>query len=205
MPNHPADACPFLRPFPDGFDGCAAFHRSEFVALDTQYRFLRVLNSCRHLEARTVPSRAAAYYAACALGDAETREAWLRQVERQRLDGIRGLGRDIAVATSGLTQELWVAKGDQLRALRAGQPATRHTNRLRRIVQDYERQAAAFFRTRRTELEALGLPEAACNELIHEALTEFVEAPTLESTSQPSERVLERFSPALRTLLRPNS
>ena len=203
MPR-PPDSCPYARPYPDGFSDCPAYHRQEFVALDTQYRFLRVLNSCRHLAARTLPPPASGYYGGCALGDAAAREDWVTQVERRRLDGVRALGRDIAALTSGLTQELWAAKGDQLRAVRSGHSAARHTTRLRRIVADYERQAAAFFASRRAELDALGLPEQACVELIREALEEFVEARTLETTAQPSDRVLERFSPAVRTLLRPN-
>lgn len=205
MALQPGDACPFARPFDDGFSACPAYQRQEFVALDTQYRFLRVLNSCRHLSVRSLPPPAAGFYAACSLGDAPARTQWVRQVEQRRLDGIRALGRDIALATAGLTQELWAAKGDQLRALRSGRSANRHSNRLRRIVADYERQATAFFASRRADLEALGLPEEACVELLREALGEFVEARSLDSMAQPSDRVLERFSPAVRMLLRPNS
>ena len=205
MALQPADACPFARPFDDGFSACPAYQRQEFVALDTQYRFLRVLNSCRHLSVRSLPPPAAGFYAACGLGDRAAREHWVQQVEQRRLEGIRGLGRDIAAATSGLTQELWAAKGDQLRALRAGRSTARATNRLRRIVADYERQATVFFTSRRSDLEALGLAEQVCVEVIREALEEFVEARTLDTTAQPSDRVMERFSPAVRTLLRPNS
>src|SRR5258708_26789248 len=105
------DACPFARPFPDEFDACPAYQQTAFLALDTQYRPLRVVNPCRHLEARSVPGFQAGYYAACSLGDLERRRAWVQQVELRRLEGIRALGRDMATGTSQLTKQLWTVKG----------------------------------------------------------------------------------------------
>lgn len=204
MAGRPVDACPFARPFPDEFAGCPAYHRQEFVALDMQYRFLRVLNTCRHLEARSLPDRLAGFYGACELGAPEERRAWVRQVQERRLDGIRAVGRDLAAATAALTQEMWAAKGDQLRALRAGEPVEHHSARLARVVRDYERRAATFLRRRRPELRALDLPEEACVELIHEVLVDFVQARSLENVGRMPPALLERFPPAARTLLSPN-
>ena len=205
MAGRPPDFCPHPRPFPEGFQSCAAFHRSDFVALDTQFRFLSSLSSCRHLEVRSAPARPAAFYGACALGDADARAAWVRQVESRRLDAIRGLGRALGADTLVLTQELWVAKGEQLRALRAGEAADRHTNRLQRVVDDYVARAAAFLDVHGADLQTVKLTAGECLDLIRHVLRNFVEARTLENLVSPPDVFLERFPPAVRVLLRPNA
>jgi hypothetical protein len=127
------------------------------------------------------------------------------EVERERLQAIRAIGRDIATGTSALTRELWRAKSAQLRAARAGEPTAAHTRRLRRLVRAYEAEAARFFSARSARLKDLHLPEDACVDLLREALRDWVEAPNLENSYRPSDRVLARFPADVHALLRPNA
>jgi hypothetical protein len=69
MPK-PADACPYPRPFPPGFDECDTFDAQMWVPLDSHFQPLRATRTCRHL---SVGSSGEAFYARCALGDAAAR------------------------------------------------------------------------------------------------------------------------------------
>jgi hypothetical protein len=66
----PDDACPYARPFPKGFDECAAFERRA--------------GSCANLTIGTYFDGANHHYGRCRLGDAATRMAMLKHhiVER---------------------------------------------------------------------------------------------------------------------------
>ena len=66
----PDDACPYPRPFPKGFDECAAFERRA--------------GSCTHLTIGTYSDGVNHHYGRCRLGDAAARMALLKQhiVER---------------------------------------------------------------------------------------------------------------------------
>ena len=60
----PDDACPYPRPFPKGFDECAAFKRRA--------------GSCTHLTIGTYFDGANHHYGRCRLGDAAARMAMLK-------------------------------------------------------------------------------------------------------------------------------
>src|SRR2546421_1324821 len=153
-----ADACPYVRPFPDDFHSCAAYQRIEFLAVDSQYRPLGRFNTCRHFVVHSLPGHAAGFYGACELGDAEARQRWVERVDERRLEGIRGIGLGLGEATREVTRELWHAKSEQLRAIRAGRAGTAHSRRMKMLAREYERQARAFLDGRSTEMEGLGLP-----------------------------------------------
>jgi hypothetical protein len=201
----PDDVCPFARPFPDGFDDCEAYGRSEFVALDMQYRPLSRLNSCWHLQVGTLPGRQTGFYARCGIGNAEARRRWVEEVEVERLNRVRRLSAQLAHATSPLTRDLWEAKGDQLRALRSGRRGVTATRRMRRLLRAYEAAAREFFEAHAGELEALRLPADALLELVRGLLQEWVAQPTLSSGWQAPESLLRRFPPEVRAFLRPNA
>src|SRR6266851_3147458 len=153
-----ADACTYSRPFPDDFRGCPAYQRIEFLAVDSQYRPLGRHNGCRHFEVHSLGGRAVGFYGACGLGDAEARRRWVERVDERRLEGIRAIGLGLGEATRDVTRELWHAKSEQLRAIRAGQTGASHGRRMKMLAREYERQARAFLGTRSGELEGLGLP-----------------------------------------------
>jgi len=201
----PADACPFARPFPDDFQDCPAYQRTEFLAVDSQYRPLARHNSCRHLEVHSLPGRPVGFYAACGLGDAKARRGWVEQVDERRLEGIRAIGLGLGEATREVTRELWHAKSEQLRAIRAGQTGASHSRRMKMLAREYERQARAFLGTRSGEMEGLGLPVSACVELIGSVLEFWVAQQSMEGGYQVPEPILEKFPQEVRLLVRPHT
>jgi hypothetical protein len=200
-----ADACPFARPFPDDFQDCSAYQRIEFLAVDSQYRPLGRHNSCRHFEAHSLAGRGVGFYGACGLGDAETRKRWVERVDERRLEGIRGIGLGLGEATRDVTRELWHAKSEQLRAIRAGHTGSPHSRRMKMLAREYERQARAFLGTRTDELEGLGLPVAPCVELIASVLEFWVAQQSLDAAYQVPDPILEKFPKDVRLLVRPHS
>lgn len=88
--QRPSDHCPYPKPFAADFDDCPAFQSRQFIPLDTLYQPLDPVLTCRHLETRAMAQRHR-WYAACALGDAEARRRWVREVGTLRLQRIRDL------------------------------------------------------------------------------------------------------------------
>ncbi|HEX6549003.1 MAG TPA: hypothetical protein VF134_09710, partial [Candidatus Dormibacteraeota bacterium] len=200
----PDDVCPFERPFPEGFDRCPAYGETDYVALDMQYRPLATLKTCRHLQVGTLSGRLTGFYPRCGLGNAEARRRWVERVHADRINQLRVLSSQLAAATSELTRELWEAKGDQLRAIRAGHRGATATRRMRRLVRAYEDATREFFDANAGELARIGLPADPLLELVRDALEEWVTRPSLEGNWQASESLLRRFSPEVRAFLQPH-
>src|ERR1700737_4105231 len=115
MPR-PDDECPYPKPFPADFDDCPAFQARQFIPLDTLYQPLEPVLTCRHLETRAMPERHR-WYGGCALGDADARRRWARQVGVARLEKIRAVQAQLGRASAPYSQRLWALKGQQLRAV----------------------------------------------------------------------------------------
>ncbi len=204
MARH-ADACPYARPFANGFRECAAYQRIEFMAVDSQYRPLGRHNSCRHLESKSLGGRMVGYYGGCALGDAEARARWVERVDERRLEGIRAVGLGLGEATREITRELWHAKSEQLRAARAGRSGAAQARRMRPLAREYERQARAYLEANAAQLEALDLPVSACLELVGSALEFWVTRMSMEGAYQVPDLLLERFPRDVQLLIRPHT
>jgi hypothetical protein len=71
--SRPADACPFPRPFPEGFDQCPLFRPQPFVPMDMSYRPLPTMLTCARLVTQPLPNGTVGWYAACDLGDEAAR------------------------------------------------------------------------------------------------------------------------------------
>jgi len=200
-----ADACPYVRPFPDDFHSCAAYQRIEFLAVDSQYRPLGRFNTCRHFVVHRLPGHAAGFYGACELGDAEARQRWVERVDERRLEGIRAIGLGLGEATRDVTRELWHAKSEQLRARRAGRPASVNSRRMQVLAREYERQARAYMEGQSAVLQALGLPVSACMELIASVLEFWISEQSMVTGYQVPDPVLEKFPKEVRLLVRPHT
>jgi hypothetical protein len=72
----PPEACPYHRPFPQGFADCPAYRAEVYRPTTTGYADLEPVLTCIHLEPATVPQHASRFYARCRLGDAEARRRW---------------------------------------------------------------------------------------------------------------------------------
>lgn len=201
----PADACPFARPFPAGFDQCPTFAHEPFLVRDSQHRELAVVGTCRHLTARSLDGGLAGYYAACGIGDAAARERHAKEGERRRAAEVRKLGRDLGESTRELTRQLWEVKGEQLRARREGRRTESHTRRMQSLRAAYEEHARAFFIQRAARLRELDVPEEACVALVVGILDEWITTPSLEGAYAPSRDLLSRFPVRVRTLAMPNT
>lgn len=204
MARLPGDACPYHRPFDDGFDECPAYQRSRMLVVDMQYRSLGTINTCAHLDVRTVPGGEAGYYAHCMIGDAAQRVAWARQFEADRLRRVRELARDLADSTRPVSQRMWEAKADQLRAVRAGADDAAARRRMRQAAAAYEAAARRFLERERAPLEELGISPEAVQELIREAVFDWAQRTSAIESYRPSAEVLARFPDDVRAFLTPN-
>ena len=204
MAGRQDDACPYIRPFSEDFAACPAYRRSEFLAVDMQYRPLRPVNTCAHLEARSRGGRPAGYYGACLIGDAAARRAWAARIESGRLERIRRLAKTLGESTRELSRAMWQAKAEQLRAVREGRPAERQTRRVVQAAERYEKEARRVLERHARELAEIEVEPGAVLELIHEAAFEWAARTTAIESYRPSAEVLDRFPPPVRAFLSPN-
>jgi hypothetical protein len=71
--GRPADECPFLRPFPEGFDECPTFRPQPFAPIDMSDRPLAPMLTCGQLVTRSLANGKVGWYAACRIGDEAAR------------------------------------------------------------------------------------------------------------------------------------
>src|SRR6266571_5063405 len=77
MARLPADACPYPRPFPDGFAECPLYDGERYVPADSKESPLGPIWICRHLVTRPFNLDGVEHhYGACRLEAAEPDVAW---------------------------------------------------------------------------------------------------------------------------------
>jgi hypothetical protein len=203
--ERPADECPYPKPFPAEFDDCPAFQPRQFIPLDTLYRPLDPVLTCRHLETRALPQRHR-WYAACALGDPEARSRWVRQVGVARLERIRAVQRELGTATAPYTARLWALKGKQLRALHDGGDVAAATDELRQLADQMSAELDHFLRERGQAFAEIDMPTEAARQLIHVAIGRFIETQfATEISFEVPDDVLQRFPEPVRSFFRPGA
>jgi anti-anti-sigma regulatory factor len=117
-PLRPSDRCPYSRPFSPGFDDCPAFEPVTVLAVDASDVPLQPVVSCAHLQILRYGETPVHHYAACALGTAAQRQAWVARMRPVRLEVLRQLQRELDVAIRGHREAVLAAK---LRLLRGGE------------------------------------------------------------------------------------
>lgn len=95
----PPDACPFSRPFPEGFDECPAYEGVQFQPATFANEPLSPAWTCHHLGVATAGEGFPRNYAQCALGDAAARLRWLKE----RIAGREKTGTEDAEPAFGFT------------------------------------------------------------------------------------------------------
>ena len=199
----PDDECPYPKPFPEDFTRCPAYQARQFIPLDTLYQPLEPVLTCRHLETRALPERHR-WYAACALGNAEARRAWARQVGVARLERIRAVQRELGAATAPYTARLWKLKGQQLRALRDSRDAAPATAELRRLAGQMTAELDQFLRERGSAFAEIDMPIEAARQLIVVAIDRFISTQfATEISFDVPDDILQRFPEPVRTFFRP--
>jgi hypothetical protein len=201
--ERPSDDCPYPKPFPPDFADCPAFQPRQFIPLDTLYQPLEPVMTCRHLETRTLAQRHR-YYAACALGDAEARRQWAKEVGSVRLGRIRALQRQLGTVIAAASGDLWKLKGQQLRAYRDGRDATPVTAELKQLAGTLSVEADRFLVEHAAAFAEVDMPIDAARQLIHIAVDRFIQTQFASEVSfEVPDDVLQSFPEPVRTFFRP--
>lgn len=78
MAAQPGDACPYSRPFPEGFNECPTYEAMEFQPATLANAPLTPGWTCTHLGTGTYLEGMQHKYGKCVLGDAAARLQWLK-------------------------------------------------------------------------------------------------------------------------------
>lgn len=197
-----ADACPYRRPFPAGFDGCPAYAVTLYSPLTSRGEPMRILRTCRFLTA--APAEQGVFYARCMLGTAEQREAMGAGVDPERLRAIRVLRAELSVSLGPAIARIAAARGRLLEARRARRPddEAEAVEEIQDAGRSMAQEITAFFERRAARFEEAGIPLAAARDLVDE-LVPVLTSPEERSDFSISEQVVARFPPEARIFLRP--
>lgn len=142
-----SDRCPFVRPFTEDFDGCAAYQPILFEPVDIGRRPLREAWTCRNLEAGTVTL--GRFYPRCRLGTPDQRARWAaRHGDRARR--LSDLRRHLVRSVEAELQAF-------LAIQRAGGGQVRHQSDLRAAGQRLIDALHAELGRQGPQLDAIGL------------------------------------------------
>jgi hypothetical protein len=199
----PEDECPYRKPFAPDFADCPAFQARQFIPLDTMYQPLEPVLTCRHLETRALPQRHR-WYAACSLGDAESRRRWAQQVGGERLERIRAIQAQLGAAIAPYSARLWELKGQQLRAIRDGHDAQPATQQLRELAGLMTADLRTFLTAHGQAFNDIEMPADAALRLINLAIDRFIDTQfATEVSLEVPDDILQRFPESVRTFFRP--
>jgi hypothetical protein len=198
----PADACPYPRPFPPGFDDCPAYRPSYFVGLTTGYDPMSPVWTCGNLVSASVPGAGARFYPRCRIGDAAARVAWAEGEHAKRLASLRTLSLELTRTNGALTAALVSAKGAQLAAGQGSAEREAATGRLRDAADTWLAGLDAFLERQGRALRAIGFPPEAVRTLCEDLIAEWIEQPHA-APPEISEEALRLFPEDVRVLLRP--
>ena len=203
--ERPAAECPYPKPFPVDFVDCPAFQPRQFIPLDTFYQPLEPVVTCRHL--RTQPlSQHHRWYASCALGDADARRRWVRELGSVRLERIRALQSRVGAVIAPYTPRLWSLKGQQLRAIHDGRDTAVVTAQLRALAGEATADLDRFLNLQASAFADVDMPIEAARHLIHVAIDRFIETRYAgEISFEVPDDALQRFPESVRTFFRPTS
>jgi hypothetical protein len=201
--TRPDDACPYPRPFPADFAECPAYQVRQFIPLDTMYQPLEPVLTCRHLETRAMTQRHR-WYAACALGDAEARRRWVREVGAPRLDRIRAVQRELGAAIAPHVSRLWELKGQQLLALRDGKDPEPATRELRLLAAQMTEELSSFVKGHTQAFAAIEMPADATMQLVRAAIDRFLDPRfATEVSIEVPDDLLKKFPEPVQSFFRP--
>lgn len=195
------DRCPFPRPFEESFTGCPAFVPMSFVGVDMDYRLLRPVLGCRHLEAAVADL--GRFYGRCRLGNPRSRSEWLASVGATHLAELRAVATDYRHWVASRMPELWNLKSRWLAARRAGESdaATAHAERLHAGVELLIADAVEWVNSRSERLEKAGLSIEPVVELLVQATRHWAETDSAGPGYRVPEELLARFPAPVRLFI----
>lgn len=195
------DRCPYRRPFPDSFHGCAAYQPGQFVPLDTAYRPLPSVWTCSHLDIGVAHERHR-FYPRCRIGDAGARTAWVEAQQVDRLRAIREMQDALNPMLTELVGALWAEKARQLRSSPSGPDLRAATARLYDLRAQFLTTLERFLEEHAELLARLGFPLGACITLFENLLDAWIAQPNAEVPEIP-DSALEPFPPDTRVFFKP--
>jgi hypothetical protein len=199
----PADECPWPRPFPAGFDKCPAFLQQHFIPIDSSYKPLPPVLTCRHLVSVPLQHRKGGWYGGCEIGDAAAREKWVAEVDAGWLQGVGELRRKMEVINRPFIEQIWAAKATQLVAERQGHSVQPATQALQAMANAFLEESTAFLSLHQQEFVDLELPPEAIMLLLRRSLAKFVAQDGAEARWEVPSDVLEEFPERVRVFFRP--
>jgi hypothetical protein len=202
--GHPADACPYRRPFAADFHDCPAYHPAYFIPLTTGYDSMAPIWTCSNLVPGAVPVPATRYYGRCRIGDQADRLAWVETLHAKRLRGLRTLSVELAHATAAMTGELFAAKGAQLQAAPDSAEREDATTRLRELSRRWLVQLDGFLDHQGASLRTLDFPPEAIRALCDDLIDTWIAQPH-SGPPEISDEALQLFPEDVRVLLRPGA
>lgn len=195
-----ADRCPYSRDFRPGFQDCVAYTQEEFTALDTRYRPLRPVLTCRNLAIGTEVT--GAYYPRCSLGTAEDRRRWAAEVGPERLRKLRDLALEYRAWVSEVMPSVWESKGRLLAARADGRDAKPAAADLRRRVDELLDLANQWIDAHAMGLAEVGLDPQILKQLVTVATQTWVDSPSAGLGYQVPDHVLGQFPPQIQVFIR---
>jgi hypothetical protein len=169
-----------------------------------RYGPLNPVWTCANFQARPDPDQRGRFYGHCRLGDEHARRRWAEQVEPAQLEGLRRLRRDMYALSAPYRQEIWEAKGAQLKALSVGADAGPYTRTLRDLAARSLADVRGYLDAQQALLEEIGMPKKALLDLVEHQLDRFVTQPSSEPPPYPPPEVMTRFPLAVRRLIMPD-
>jgi hypothetical protein len=159
--------------------------------------------TCEHLQAVPSGDRRGGFYAACRLGTAEDRLAWLsrHEVELQRLENLRA---GLLAAIVETVPPIWEAKGVQMRAREAADLAAYEaaTKEIARLQEVYLAAGSAYLAGAADELRELGLAQETVMELLR-VTAELWRLQKHDGIPEYPREVMARFPEEVRRLVVP--
>jgi hypothetical protein len=201
--SRPADECPWPRPFPAEFDKCPAYLQLHFIPIDTSYRPLPLVLTCRHLVTRPLNDQKSGWYGACDIGDRAARRRWVAEIDGGWLQELAQLQQQMEVINRPFIEKIWAAKALQLAAEQQGASVEAATAALQLVANAFLAESSTFLMLHRTQLEHLELPADAVLLLLRRSLATFVTLESAQPRWEIPDDVLEEFPDRVRAFFRP--
>jgi len=197
----PEDRCPFPRPFPPGFSGCAAYLPRLHFASDTRGQRLKPHWTCAHLE--TGQREQGGFYGQCMLGAMTDRERWAQAMESSQIAAIREARIRLSEAIRPQVERLMqVVAGKDGTFYRQAILATQRRE-LDPAAADLSRAFQAFVGGHEDLFKAAAIDTPLLLQCFAEGLREFVDRPLVKEWRFDA-RIVARYPWPITAFLRPD-
>jgi hypothetical protein len=132
------------------------------------------------------------------VGDAEARLRWVERLNPDRVNRMRELRRRFAEFARPHVAAIWEAKASSVKD-------RSRASSVRELARRYLALVDGFVNDNASEFEALALPPAAAKALVVAAVEQWLQSTQTPSAFKIPEQILERFPPAGRLFIQPET